>query len=423
MATDALRERSWIDGHDLMFVADTQVVYHCHHFNLFFDQTIDDALGVEESSRLKSRAAREASRQLLLGLRKRLDLQTPAEVIRAAESAFAAMGHGRLHINVSAEGGEASGEYLHYGYSWKEKYGAVVRRSHPIDAFATGFIAATTEVAFSLDPGAIEAREIECIVSRAASRCRFLVYRTGERVQPAALTESDCANLLGSSFTGLDEERVSAIASGLKEFTAGVAGDDRGLIQAFGVFVTMHLASYYNRISFDAVHEMGKIDASLAANVEELLRESGRQCGFNTFGGILRSAEWESLVGPPRSDPKEIVTSCLGIARALGFGHWTLHEFEPGERIVVRTPATYETSFYRRTYGASSHPRCYILQGAMVAVAHLAHGVVWEESPSFDEALYQRLLHGTDNAWDWSMPTCHTCGDTFSEIVVTRRRS
>ena len=38
----------YMASHNHTFFAHTPVVYHCHHFNLFLDQTIDDALGSKQ---------------------------------------------------------------------------------------------------------------------------------------------------------------------------------------------------------------------------------------------------------------------------------------------------------------------------------------------------------------------------------------
>lgn len=418
MAIDTLENVQWLDGQDLLFVNDTQLIYHCHHFNLFFDQTIDDALGHEEGQRLRTQAAQVASRHMLCSLKDNKELNTPAEVIAIAQKLFASMGQGNLDLSVSADGGTAEAAYLHYGFSWKEKYGASVKRKHPADAMAAGFAAAATEVAYDLPAGTIKAIEQKCVATR-DERCRFVLTRVNQPLEDRPFTAAECESLLGPTLTGLDEERVAGIAAGLKDFTSGVGGDARGLIQAFGVFVSRNAASYYNHISFEAVQAMAAIDASLESTAEELLRESGRQCGFNTFGGILRSAEWESLVSAPTSNPREILTSCCAIARALGFGHWTLTEFDAGRRFVIKTPATYETGYYRKFYGKSAASRSYILQGAAIAMAHLAHEIRWEEHTAIDSTTYSELMAGKSD-WSWEMPTCHSCGDEVSEIVVTR---
>jgi hypothetical protein len=418
MPIDTLEDRNWIDGHDLLFVNNSQLIYHCHHFNLFFDQTIDDAVGAEAGAKLRFRAGRQSARHMISALKERKGLNTPPEIIDAAQKLFASLGQGKVDLSTSEFGGTSVGEYLHYGYSWKEKYGSKVKRKHPADAFALGYSAAANEIAYGLDLGEIGGRETECI-ALGDPQCRLKLSRSNEREQTVHFTEDQAQELLGDSMEGLDEERIEQIAAGLKDFTASVDSDERGLIQAFGVFVSRNSANYYNQIAFEAVNELEKIDPSLGETGEELLREAGRQCGFNTYGGILTSPEWESMVGAPTSNPQEIAGSCMAISRALGFGHWTLHEFKEDERIVIRTPATYETGYYRANYGMSEHSRSYILHGAAIAVAHLAHGIDWDDDPTISSERYNELIAGNTD-WQWEAPNCHSCGDDFTEIILTK---
>ena len=58
------------------------------------------------------------------------------------------------------------GEYLHYSFAWREKYGERIRRRFPVDAFAAGFSAAATEVAIDLPPDSLAPVEEECYACR-----------------------------------------------------------------------------------------------------------------------------------------------------------------------------------------------------------------------------------------------------------------
>ncbi|NQZ20173.1 MAG: hypothetical protein HRT44_13090, partial [Bdellovibrionales bacterium] len=72
-------------------------------------------------------------------------------------------------------------------------------------------------------------------------------------------------------------------------------GNEEGLIPAFGVVLTRH-ANYYNRISFEFIKAMEKQFGEQGRDAAEpLLIEAGHQCAFNTFGGIMTSAEWDGL--------------------------------------------------------------------------------------------------------------------------------
>ena len=161
-----------VPTHDLKLLGSTPYVYHCHHFNLFHDQTVEDALGEAEGFKVRSRAARNSARQLLQGLIKASGATTPVERLQLATTIFSWMGHGSLELQTQGDGGSARGDYLHYSFAWREKYGSKVRRNHPIDAFAAGFAAAATEVAFDLTPESLSSGERSCFACREPS-CEF----------------------------------------------------------------------------------------------------------------------------------------------------------------------------------------------------------------------------------------------------------
>lgn len=410
--------RRYLPEQDLMFLAGQPAVYHCHHYNLFLDQTIDDALGPKLGRAIKMRAAREFTHRLLTSVCRLVGAETPPERLQLAAELFRFMGHGRLELDANAAGGSARGSHLHYGYAWLEKYGHAVRRRDPADAFGSGFAAAAIEVAFGLRNGTMDAEETGCIALRAPD-CQILLTPTAEIEEtrvPIGEHESQTAS--GDAPYGLFEELIQPIAAGLRDFTAGVQGDDRGLVQAFGVFVTMHLAGYYNRISFDAVELVQRQAKQSVGVLEDLLRESGHVCVFNTFGGILLSPEWEGLVGALTDDPGQIVAFCMAIGRALGFGRWTVAEFEPNRRFVLRTPSSYESVYYRTRLGIAPRPVEYLLQGAALATAQLAHRVHWTARPSLTPEYYQQLFKG---GVPWRAEQTHAivCGDPYSEVVVT----
>lgn len=409
--------RTELVGHDMTFFADVPYVYHCHHYNLFHDQTIDDALGEELGGQVRRTAAHGAFRQLLGALVKAVGAETPVERTVLASQIFAAMGHGRLDFDAGPEGGSATGSFLHYGFSWREKYGSRVRRETPVDSVAEGFAAAAIEVAYDLPYGSVEAREHACLATKHTA-CQLTLTRRAPREEPAIVDRLAVQAALASEFTSLDEERIHAIATGLKAFMKPVAGDDRGLVHAFNVFVTMQLSSYYNETIYESVRAL---EAQSAANIgvaETLFAEAGTTCVFNTFGNVLLSPEWEGLVGPLSGKPEDTLSFCCAIARGLGFGHWCLHEVDPGKRIVLRAPATYETPFYLTRYGKSSRPRGYIFQGGGKAIATLAYDVPWATSPKLDDGLYQALL-GARCRWRSEQTACPTRGDSFAEVVVT----
>lgn len=407
-----------LEKYDLKFLGGVPVVYHCHHFNLFLDQTIDDALG-EAGGQLKRLAGRRAAAEFLPALMK--DAVTPVERLEIAKAVFANMGHGKLHFDVTAEGGEAHSSTLHYGLAWKEKYGDTVRTKTPKDCFASGFAAAATALAFGNPGESLDSLEVEC-VARRDKQCRFEV-KTGEKPLPtaAAVNLESVEKVLQGCPDGLNEETIATITGGLNEFLAGVKPDSRGLIDAFGVYVTLHLANYYNSISFGALKQVAERDPEMVDVFADLLRESGHVCVFNTFGGMICSPEWEGLVGAPTNTPEQIATWCLAIARALGFGRWSLEKFDVGKEMILSTPTNYEAPYFAiRENSTSSSPE-YFFQGAAAAIMHLAHHVDWSTKPSFTHAAYVKLFENDELPWTIEQLDSASLGTTCSRVSIKAR--
>lgn len=403
---------------DLKFFVKTPYVYHCHHFNLFHDQTVEDAVGEDRGFEIKSRAAQDAVWPLLSALVKELGATTPAERLQAAAAFFPWMGQGQLELLAEAKGGEVRGSHLHYSLAWREKYGEKVRRRHPIDAFAAGYASAATEVAFNLTPGSLAPKEDACFACREPG-CHFDLHTGGTPLKDEPVDRDAFLAGVKQPNTGLDESTVAKIAQGLKDFLLEITSDDRGLVQGFGVYVTRHLASYYDQTAYDTIHHIERHHSAASPAVEELFGESGHVCVFYTAGNILLSPEWEALVGPVKGEVEEIITGCTAICRALGFGHWTIKELEPHKRLVLQSTSNYEAPFYLHRYGQSSRPRCYFLSNSARAFMQLAHNVDWSAKPILTDELYQDLFKKTLR-WRVEETRCQAKGDELCEVVVTR---
>jgi hypothetical protein len=408
--------RGLLAEQSLTFLAGIPYVYHCHHYNLFHDQTIDDALGEAEGARVRTIAAHNAFRELLTAVFTMAGATTPAERIGLASEVFAWMGQGKLSLSATPGGGEARSASLHYGYTWREKYGSRVKRMEPADAVAAGFAAAATELAFDLPFDTIAAVEHKCLAARDAS-CEFaLMPATGHTAKPA-IDEATVRRYLVPAMPGVDEDRIVQISSGLLEFMRGVKGDERGLVAAFNVFVTAHLPGYYNETVYETIHRVERTAADSVPAIEALMREAGQVCVFSTFGNVLLSPEWEGLVGPPTGAATDVMSFCTAIARGLGFGHWLISEYEPGKRLVLRCTSTYEVPFYRSRYGVASKPRSYFVQGAALAMTVLAESVRWTEHPQLTNNYYVELFRGKPR-YRVEQTKCMMRGDALSEYVV-----
>lgn len=408
--------RELLAEHSLTFLAGIPYVYHCHHYNLFHDQTIDDALGEAEGARVRTTAAHNAFRELLGAVFAAAGATTPAERISLAGEVFAWMGQGRISLDVSAAGGRARSPSLHYGFAWREKYGARVKRDEPTDAVAAGFAAAATELAFDLAADAITATETGCLATRDPA-CEFTLAPGNGHLSRPPIDAAAVRRHVAAPIRGLDEDRVATIAAGLLEFMRAVQGDERGLVAAFNVFVTAHLPGYYNETVYEAVHHIERTAPGGVTAVEALAREAGQVCVFNTFGNVLLSPEWEGMVGPLSGVPTDMMSFCTAIARGLGFGHWLVHEYEPRRRLVIHATSNYEVPFYRVRYGVAKKPRSYFVQGAALAMMLLSETVPWTERPQLTNAYYIDLFRGKPR-YRVEQTRCMTRGDQLCEYVV-----
>jgi hypothetical protein len=408
--------RELLAEQSLTFLAGIPYVYHCHHYNLFHDQTIDDALGETEGARVRTTAAHTAFRELLGAVFAAAGATTPAERISLATEVFAWMGHGRISLDVSASGGRARSPSLHYGFAWREKYGSRVKRSEPCDAVAAGFASAATELAFGLAWDGITAKEHKCLATRDAE-CELTLETATSQLASPPIDEATVRRYVVPPIRGVDEDRIAAITAGLLEFMRGVQGDERGLVAAFNVFVTAHLPSYYNETVYETVHRIERTQAGSVPAIEALMREAGQVCVFNTFGNVLLSPEWEGLVGAPTGVPSDVMSFCTAIARGLGFGHWLVGSYEPRKRLVLRATSNYEVPFYRSRYGLAKKPRSYFVQGAALAMMLLAETVKWTERPQLTNEYYIELFRGKPR-YHVEQTQCMMRGDAISEYVV-----
>jgi len=411
-------------GRDFASFGSAPYVLHCHHFNLWWDQCVSDIFADDPAKgfRLRAEAARWAFKPIIEEACSAGAATTQLDKLQIAADIFSQMGHGIIRPAGQSGGGDATGEFLHYGFAWMLKYGERCRCEEKMDAVATGFLAAIHEVVFGEHAWAEE----KCCVAQRQEHCSFEVsvgkdpgLSDDYRIGIGPVTASDYERLTPAMECGKNDEAIDAIAEGLRTFLAPLRGDDRGLISGFGILATMHSPSYYNRVCFDSIRHCERERPQLVSTAERLFREGGQACVYHTLGGVMRSPEWEALVGIPSGDPEETLTHAMAICRAFGFGRWVVHEFDPGKRFVMRSAANYETPGYIMAYGESDRPRGLFAQGAAQGLMMLAYGYDWANRPDITREGYLGLCKA-GVGWNVKQTKCPTMGDDTLEIVVTK---
>ena len=147
-------------------------------------------------------------------------------------------------------------------------------------------------------------------------------------------------------------------------------GNEEGIIDAFGVYLTNHYVDYYNRISFRFEKELSEKNPGLLDMARFLLIEAGHVCGFNTFGGIRKSDEWKGLIAPMCESKEDEIRGLVAVLNALGWGVWEVVEVSP-EKLVIRSRNTYESTGFLKEFGTSDKQECSLATGVAASFMNI----------------------------------------------------
>jgi hypothetical protein len=403
--------------HGLLSLSDQLVFYQSHHHSLFLDQAIGDALG-GESYAVRRQAAFEAAHALLSSLYSDLGLAGAKEKLDLASELFAAMGHGRLTFEVTGEGGVARAEALHFGASFVEKYGALVKIKHAVDAFAAGFCSAAASLAYPSDWGLLEAEETTCVARRDAA-CEFALSRRPEPPRFGAILTRAAAEAVPAR---LSDDRSRAEPSGkgasVARMLSGMSADEAGVVRAFGVRLALLPVSYTNQITYDTMHLVEKRAPELFPVFTALVREAAQMGAFHLLAGVLSSRAWAMEHGGVSDDAEERLDQLITVTRALGWGALYAVELVPGVRLVLRSPVTHESAYYTVRYGNTTRGRLAFLQGTALGIMQILHRVDFSLGPPpLTSDAYNALFRG-GTRFLVEETRSPLRGDDHSEIVV-----
>lgn len=411
----------WDYERNYLYAGDQPVCFHCHHYNLFIQETIDEALGAAIGDQLRREASADAWRPVLEALFSGQALHGSYEKLSAAFELFASTGQGKLVLeDASLQNAAISSEALHYGTAWRMIHGTQAAL-HVTDGLAAGFISAAFELAYELAPGSIEVTQTACIAMGDARDQFELIQHEQPRELNPTISRARMEAHTGQMVDSLEEETVSEITRAFCGMLAQITPDDRGLVEGFGILVTLTPTAYYNTLCLKVMEYLEAEHPTLLQVSEQMLYEAGRLCGFNTFGGVLKSPEWEAIIGRERTaDPEETLLHTCAIARSFGFGKWSVHEYFDEDLLVLRAPATYEDPFVCELRGESKRPVCYLFTGAGESMARLAEDVDWSNAPMFGLDYYDETVKRSDTSWRAKQTQCRARGDAFAEVTVER---
>jgi hypothetical protein len=390
------------------------LVFHCHHYNVALQRTIEECLPEAAPEVLSDAATEVAQAQLREILRENPARTGFRERLHAASEVSRIQGFGTLRIDGDETGGTAVAPRAHYAHGFRVKHGL---RDTPTCWFHAGYLAGAFAAAASRPAGSYQAFETSC-GAVSGGDCKFLI-RESSRTLPASVG----AGLVGDApvpplgTTG--NINSVAIIDALRRMP--IEGNEEGLIPAFGVYLTRHYANYYNRISYEFEHRLGQTHPSLLEPARLALIEAGHRCAFHTFGGIAESVEWEGLILPMCRDKADWFHGIVACVNAFGWGCWRTVELVPGERAVLDVYNSYEASGRLAMYGRAEQGSCYLHVGGLAGLMNLLWVGDLTQHPTLDSAYYDEI-YSQPEAFYGEEIRCRSKGDDRCTIVATRKR-
>ncbi|MEN9216247.1 MAG: hypothetical protein Q6K90_02850 [Gloeomargarita sp. HHBFW_bins_162] len=391
------------------------VIFHCHHYNLFLQQTIEDPNWIDGVGILRT-SAQEVFFSLLQGAFNQLEVVREQERWQVARQLFQFLGFGQLEGEVTPQGAEVRLQHSHYAEGWLGKYGETVHRQAPIDHLAVGYVAATLDALY----GSLGDYVAEETVCQAVTRGDHCLIQAQRAAIPRKLTPSPGMGCVIDQPAPLTRAKTSVDYEALNETLWGLPllGDDQGQIRAFNVLLTRMPANYYNRIQYRFLDALRQVNPDLEGVGCDLLRESGHVCVFYTFGNIMESVEWESLVQPMIQTDTDWIHGGYAVASSLGWGRWELLEIESGRFCRVAIDGNYETNYFLSTYPRSAAGACFFAQGAVPAMMNIVYQGQITQKPTLNETLYNTLFR-RGNYFRGQEVRAREQGDPWCEFTAT----
>lgn len=430
-----------------IILAGEPMVIHCNHYNRFLQMVVEGCQSVDGMG-LQLEAAQEVVFRQLAGQFLIHPRSSPQERQHWTTALYAYCGFGHLDFGQLPE--TPPGEWMvrenhsHYANALRLNPGT---RNLPGELFDLGYCTAALSAIYDT-PYQGDIPLPNAALSAGGSQTLFHLRQAPEvreffcglpRQSPDGL---QAQNDIPPKSCGLhiDENRILEEMSSLT-----IQGNpESGLIDAFGVQLTLHYADYYNLLSFrfekalkQALQASPFLARTLAAEypilaeyrdfghlrgdflARTLLTEAGHVCGFRTMGGIMLSALWKEQILPMIQDRSDWIHGIIAVINSLGWGIWRVMELLPDQRLVLRAWRPYESLGYLRIFGISETPVDYLFAGVAGALMNLLYHVDISSRHDLDDACYQQAMHAGNHFWA-RQTACVAQGHPYSEVIVER---
>jgi len=382
----------YLNDRNAFIMQSEPMILHCHHYNVFLQKSIEASNEYIDAEGILTDSAQEVSYSIFSDYFKQGDFSV-SEKLKTIESLHSCCGFGTLEMsNVTADGGNVNSPSNHYVEGWLSKFGARKEDESGAAFFTAGFIAGAMDAAFEKELGYYCSKQTHCKTKKDLTNSFEITI-----INKKGLKESPKEGAFQTfEMQNNNESNIDYLGVRTALTSMDFDGDSEdGLISVFGVMLTRMFANYYVLISskflFEMDAKMGEMGSIIAT---ELLIEAGHVCAFNTFGGIMESAEWNGLIKPMIQTKEDWVHGIVACLNSLGWGGLFIKELIPNEKLVLEVVSGYESNSFLKNHNENetNKPMSLFKTGAVAGIMNLIYHGDISENPELNEEYYTKIF-------------------------------
>jgi hypothetical protein len=399
---------------------DEPCIFHCHHYNTYLQAVIEDTSSYLDVYPILTRSSQEIAYSQFSSFFKEnnLDIDRRKKIV---EDFFRFCGFGVIDLSAAdSNGGKVVSGSDHYGVGWQSKFGQRDNAKSGVSFFTNGFVAGALEAIYDLPNGTLESTQSACI-AKGDAQSVFVLSKSlkSNYFQPSpAQGVYQTGKLFNSPLSDVDTLAIREALIGMPLEGA----EKTGLIDAFGVLLTRMYSNYYCLISYRFLRLFEeKMGAHGTETARELLTEAGHVCAFNTFGGIMQSAEWNGLIRPMLKNREDWIYGIVSVVNALGWGIWEIEDLDADKKLVIKITGGYEANSFIKIFGKSAYPISFLATGGTAGIMNLIYNTGITQQPiSLDDAQYQKM-YASSKLFVAKQKSCRAMDDEFDLFEATLR--
>lgn len=216
----------------------------------------------------------------------------------------------------------------------------------------------------------------------------------------------------------IDKEKVLEGYEGLTPVEAGtesnLLGDEDGLMR-FGIVKLTNLpVDAYNQAAFNWKEQLREqLGRAVAQN---LLINTGHECGYNTLSAIYLSDPFQNAIEPMCDTDEDLVEALALAPRAFGMGRYRVVN-KSEEEIKLRSYGCPEANYHiENNEETAEEPVCHMQTGILAAIANVVYR---GDAKNERETVYENEPDVFNpDAYYGKETKCRAAGDAYCEFVV-----